>query len=57
MASAKPFRKSTFGSGSKAKLKELEKSDENSWQKFQAELDKLVADVNDDIRGALAYFG
>jgi flagellar hook-associated protein FlgK len=41
----------------KAKLKELEKSDENSWQKIQDELDTLVSDVNEDIRSALAYFG
>jgi len=40
----------------KAKLKELEKSDENTWQKIQTELDQLVADVDEDMRRALAYF-
>ncbi|MGA8180342.1 MAG: hypothetical protein WB792_09800 [Desulfobacterales bacterium] len=41
----------------KAKLKELENSDENTWQKIQSELDQLVADVDQDTRNALAYFG
>ena len=41
----------------KAKLKELEESDENTWQKIQTELDELVSDVDKDLREALAYFG
>lgn len=41
----------------KAKLNELENSDESTWQKIQAELDQLVADVDEDTREVLAYFG
>jgi hypothetical protein len=41
----------------KAKLKELENSDENTWQNIKTELDQLVADVDDDTRKVLAYFG
>ena len=40
-----------------ARLKDMEKSDENSWQKFQEELDQLVADIDTDLRKAMAYFG
>jgi len=40
-----------------ARLNELEKSDENSWQKFQAELDRLFDDIDKDLRKAMAYFG
>ena len=40
----------------KGKLKELEQSDEYTWQKIQAELDQLVSDVDKDLREALAYF-
>jgi phosphoenolpyruvate carboxylase len=41
----------------KAKLNELENSDESTWQKIRSELDQLVADVDEDTREALAYFG
>jgi hypothetical protein len=41
----------------KAKFKELEKSDENTWQKIKGELDQLVSDVDQDLRKAMAYFG
>jgi uncharacterized protein YgiM (DUF1202 family) len=41
----------------KAKLKELENSDENTWQNIKGELDQLVADVDEDTRKAMAYFG
>ena len=40
-----------------SKLKELEKSDENSWQKYQAELDGLFDDIDEDLRKAMVYFG
>jgi len=40
-----------------ARLNELEKSDENSWQKFQAELDRLFDNIDKDLRKAMAYFG
>jgi len=41
----------------KAKFKELEKSDGNTWQKIKGELDQLVSDVDQDLRKAMAYFG
>ena len=40
-----------------ARLRDLEKSDENSRQKFQAELDRLFDDIDEDLRKAMAYFG
>jgi hypothetical protein len=39
-----------------ARLNILEKSDKNSWQKFQKELDGLVEDIDSDLRKAMAYF-
>ena len=39
------------------KLKELERSDQSTWQKVKAELDDLVDDIDDEIRKAWAYFG
>jgi hypothetical protein len=41
----------------KAKLKELEQSDDKSWQRFKAELDQLLDGVDQDLRKAMAYFG
>ena len=38
------------------RLKDLEKADENSWQKFEAELDRLFDDIDMDLRKAMAYF-
>jgi len=40
-----------------AKLEELDKSDENSWQKIKAELDEVVQGVDEELRKAMAYFG
>ena len=40
-----------------AKLKDLEKSDKSSWQKFKEELNGLVADMDTDLRKAMVYFG
>ncbi len=40
-----------------AKLEELEKSDENSWQKIKTELDSVVQGVDEELRQAMAYFG
>ena len=39
----------------RARLKELEKSDENSRQKYQVELDRLFDDIDNDLRKAMAY--
>jgi len=41
----------------KDKLEELRRSDESDWQKFKAELDNLVNDIDEDLRQSLAYFG
>jgi hypothetical protein len=41
----------------KAKLKELVKSDDNSWQKIKTEMDQLITGVDEDLRRAMAYFG
>jgi hypothetical protein len=41
----------------KAKLEELEKSDENSWQKIKTELDQVVQGVDEELRRAMTYFG
>jgi hypothetical protein len=40
-----------------AKLKELDEAEENSWQKFRADLEKLIDDIDADLRKAMAYFG
>lgn len=40
-----------------AKLKQLDTADENSWQKYKAELDQLLDGIDSDLRKALAYFG
>jgi len=40
-----------------ARLDDLEKSDKSGWQKFQKELDGLIADIDADLRKAMAYFG
>jgi hypothetical protein len=40
-----------------AKLKELEKADDNNWKKFQAELDQLVEGIDQELRRAMTYFG
>jgi hypothetical protein len=39
-----------------AKLKELDTADENSWQKYKAELDQLIEGIDTDLRKAMAYF-
>jgi hypothetical protein len=39
-----------------AKLKELDTANENSWQKYKAELDHLVEGIDADLRKAMAYF-
>jgi len=41
----------------KVKLKELENSDDNNWQKIKTELDQLIEGVDEDLRRAMAYFG
>ncbi|MEJ2024876.1 MAG: hypothetical protein P8Y00_07650 [Deltaproteobacteria bacterium] len=41
----------------RAKLSSLEQADENSWQIFKKELDNLIKDIDEDLKGALAYFG
>ncbi|MEJ2167973.1 MAG: hypothetical protein P8185_06995 [Deltaproteobacteria bacterium] len=38
------------------KLKQLDTADENSWQKYKAEVDHLVDGIDDDLRKAMAYF-
>jgi len=40
-----------------AKLKELVEADESNWQNHMTELDRLVDDIDQDLRNALAYFG
>lgn len=40
-----------------SKLKNLGAADENSWQQYKTELDSLVADIDADLRKAMAYFG
>ncbi|MGD8801381.1 MAG: hypothetical protein PVJ44_22890 [Desulfobacterales bacterium] len=40
-----------------AKLKELDAADENSWQKYKADLDQLVDGIDADLRKAMVYFG
>ena len=40
-----------------AKLKELDTADENSWQKYKAELDHLLDGIDEDLGKAMAYFG
>jgi hypothetical protein len=39
------------------KLARLDNSDENDWQKIKSELDRLMADIDKDLRRALAYLG
>jgi heterodisulfide reductase subunit C len=39
-----------------AKLKQLDQSDDSSWQKFKSDLDQLTDDIDEDLRKALAYF-
>ena len=39
------------------KLKELDGTDENSWQKIKSELDHLMDGIDKDLREAMAYFG
>lgn len=39
------------------RLKELDESDESRWQKSRTDLDKLMDDIDADLRKAMAYFG
>jgi hypothetical protein len=40
-----------------AKLKEMDTADENSWQKYKAEIDHLFEGIDADLHKAMAYFG
>ena len=39
------------------KLKELVEANESNWQNHMTELDRLVDDIDQDLRKAMAYFG
>lgn len=41
----------------KAKLKDLERSNESTWRQVKVEIDKLYNDIDEDLRKKLAYFG
>jgi hypothetical protein len=41
----------------KAKLKDLERANENTWKHVKLEIDNLYDDINEDLREMLAYFG
>lgn len=41
----------------KDKLKELDTTDENNWQKVKGEMDDLFEGIDRDLRQAVAYFG
>ena len=41
----------------KVKLKELDTTNENNWQKVKGEVDDLFEGIDHDLRQAMAYFG
>jgi endonuclease IV len=40
----------------KDRLKDLDQGDEKTWKKFRDEIDKLYADIDEELRHALAYY-
>jgi hypothetical protein len=41
----------------KARLQDMKRTDESSWQEAKGKLDRLVDDIDVDLREKLAYFG